>query len=124
MFKKSKEFNLARSEGFKKPGVEGDGASGCFAITSFRIVRKSTRRDESFSRWTRPVRTARPSARGALRLATPSLYSNVRSILNKFLEFQIYVYERKPDIICLCETFIGPDITNAQLALDGYQCIV
>ena len=30
------------------------------------------------------------------------LYSNVRSILNKLLEFQDHVYEQKYDVICLC----------------------
>ena len=34
------------------------------------------------------------------------LYSNMRSILNKFLEFKAYVYDNKPDVICLCETFL------------------
>ena len=36
------------------------------------------------------------------------LYSNMRSILNKFLEFKVYVYDNKPDVICLCETFRMP----------------
>ena len=45
------------------------------------------------------------------------LYSNVRSILNKLLEFQAYVYEQQPDVICLCETFVRPDISSALLSL-------
>ena len=52
------------------------------------------------------------------------LYSNVRSILNKLLEFQAYVYEQQPDVICLCETFVRPDISSALLSLTGYDMVV
>ena len=52
------------------------------------------------------------------------LYANIRSILNKLLVFKAYVYDKKPDVICLCETFLRPEITNAQVSLDGYQCVV
>ena len=52
------------------------------------------------------------------------LYSNVRSILNKLLEFQAFVFEQKYDVICLCETFFRDDISNALLNLPGYDMVV
>ena len=44
--------------------------------------------------------------------------------MNKFLEFEAIVYDRKYDMICLCETFVRPDISSAQLALGGYDLVV
>jgi rhodanese-related sulfurtransferase len=52
------------------------------------------------------------------------LYGNVRSILNKMLEFRALVFERKPSIILLCETFVREDIADAFLSVQGYDCVV
>ena len=52
------------------------------------------------------------------------LYSNVRSILNKLYEFCAYICECNPKIILICETFAGPDICDALLALAGYEMVV
>ena len=52
------------------------------------------------------------------------LYSNVRSILNKMLEFRALVFDTKPTIIMLCETFTRDDISKAFLDLDGYECVI
>ena len=52
------------------------------------------------------------------------LYGNVRSILNKMLEFKVLVCDLKPSIIMLCETFAKSDIGDAIIAIDGYDCVV
>ena len=52
------------------------------------------------------------------------LYGNVQSILNKMLEIRAVVYDVKPSIIMLCETFTRDDISKAFLRIDGYELIV
>ena len=44
--------------------------------------------------------------------------------MNKLLEFQAYVFEQQPDLICLCETFVRSDISSALLALEDYDMVV
>ena len=41
------------------------------------------------------------------------LYGNVRSILNKLLEFKALVYDIKPSIVMLCETFARSDMLKS-----------
>ena len=45
---------------------------------------------------------------------------NARSIINKKTELNIMVDDIKPHIICITESWANNDITNAELALEGY----
>ena len=51
------------------------------------------------------------------------IFSNVRSIVNKFNELASLVSIEKPDIIALTETFLRPDLPDSLFALEGYQII-
>ena len=45
---------------------------------------------------------------------------NDRSIINKINELNIMVDDMKPHIICITESWANDDITDAELALEGY----
>ena len=45
---------------------------------------------------------------------------NARSIVNKVADLQLLVYSLKPDIICICETWLDHDIDSSSLSLTGY----
>ena len=45
---------------------------------------------------------------------------NARSIINKKTELNIMVYDIKPHIIGITESWADNDITNAELGLEGY----
>ena len=51
------------------------------------------------------------------------LYTNCRSILNKIDLLRGHVSVLLPDFVCLVETFVRPDITDAFLALEGYNLV-
>ena len=47
---------------------------------------------------------------------------NIQHILPKIDELRIImVFEKCPDILGLCETFLEPDIENQQVAIEGYD---
>ena len=49
---------------------------------------------------------------------------NVQRILPKIDELRIIMAnDRCPDIMGLCETFLGPNITDSQVAVDGFEFI-
>ncbi len=48
------------------------------------------------------------------------IYLNARSIINKRLEFEALVNIEKPDVIGITESWAHPDITDAEVELDGY----
>ena len=50
----------------------------------------------------------------------PKQKLNARSILNKKNELDIMVYEIKPHIIGITESWANNDITDAELGLEGY----
>ena len=52
------------------------------------------------------------------------LYTNARSILNKIDDLRTSVTDLQPDFVCICESFVKHDISEAYLSLDGYQLIV
>ena len=51
------------------------------------------------------------------------LYTNVRSILNKINEINTTASILDPDIICLVETWLYPNISSGILNLTGYNII-
>ena len=51
------------------------------------------------------------------------LYTNCRSILNKIDLLRTHVSVFLPDFVCLVETFCRQDITDAYLALEGYNLV-
>ena len=51
------------------------------------------------------------------------LYSNVRSILSKLDELQALVCDSLPDIVCICESWANPDISNSLLNISNYNII-
>jgi len=44
---------------------------------------------------------------------------NARSIVNKLSEFQLLLSSDKPDIVCIVETFLASDITDATVIGDN-----
>jgi hypothetical protein len=48
------------------------------------------------------------------------MHWNCNSLLEKFIEFCVYVEEKKPDIILLYEIKASQEITNSELNLKGY----
>ena len=46
---------------------------------------------------------------------------NCNSIRNKLVEIKVYIYNTKPDIVCLCETFIKKHEPKF-IGYDGYWC--
>ena len=49
------------------------------------------------------------------------LYYNVRSLLPKIDELRAVCETSKPDVICIVETWLDHNITNNELAIQGYQ---
>ena len=49
------------------------------------------------------------------------LYYNARSILPKHDELQTIVSTRKPDILCIVETWLYEDILDSEVSLQGYK---
>lgn len=50
-------------------------------------------------------------------LATKCTYSSI----NKYEELKAYIYEKKPDIILITETWANDKITDAELKHNGYE---
>ena len=48
------------------------------------------------------------------------MFTNIRSIRNKLIEFHSMVAIRNPDIICLVETWLSPEIKNNIFKLPKY----
>ena len=67
--------------------------------------------------WERRRGRAGHKAAAPLRL----LYTNVQSVFNKLDELSALAAEDCPDFILLTETWCNPSITNAGLAIPGYQ---
>ena len=51
------------------------------------------------------------------------LYLNARSILSKLDLLQTHVFDNKPEIIAVCESFTNCDIGDALLGIEGYELI-
>ena len=49
------------------------------------------------------------------------IYTNARSIVNKFSEFELLIDECKPDIIGLTETWLHEDIQESEIKIPGYN---
>ena len=49
------------------------------------------------------------------------LYYNARSILPKHDELRLVVEVHNPDIVCIVETWLSPDILDSEISLSGYQ---
>ena len=47
-------------------------------------------------------------------------YVDARSIVYKMSELELYVYEEKPDIIGITESWTFEDLQNSELNIDGY----
>ena len=63
------------------------------------------------------VQSVKPTKRSTAKL----LYFNARSILSKLDLLQSHVYDNKPDIIAVCESFTNSDIGDAHLGVEGYE---
>ena len=48
------------------------------------------------------------------------MYTNARSVINKMDMFQATVFELKPDVIGITESWANDNIGDAELSLDGY----
>ena len=51
------------------------------------------------------------------------LYLNARSILSKLDLLQTHVYDNKPELIAVCESFTHCDIGDALIGVEGYELI-
>lgn len=51
------------------------------------------------------------------------LYCNCQSVIKKLEELKVYVFDIKPDVICLNETWTNDDHTNGYLSLPGYEVV-
>ncbi|XP_032237538.2 uncharacterized protein LOC116618187 [Nematostella vectensis] len=74
-----------------------------------------------------PETTGTPSvddvAAGTLKASIPSLvYSNIRSIQHKIDELQTVVNLNRPQIVCITESWLHPDIPDAAVNLPGFSC--
>ena len=49
------------------------------------------------------------------------LYTNIQSVFSKINEIVVNTVDQNPDIILLTETWCNPSISNATLAIPGYQ---
>ena len=65
------------------------------------------------------VQSVKPTKRRTAKL----LYFNARSIVSKLDLLQSHVYDNKPDIIAVCESFTNSDIGDAHLGVEGYELI-
>jgi len=48
-------------------------------------------------------------------------YTNARSIVNKFEQFETYVHDLNPDIIGITESWTASHIFDSELTIDGYD---
>ena len=48
-------------------------------------------------------------------------YTNARSIVNKFEQFETYVHDLNPDIIGITESCTTSHIFDSELTIDGYD---
>jgi Reverse transcriptase (RNA-dependent DNA polymerase)/Endonuclease-reverse transcriptase len=48
-------------------------------------------------------------------------YTNARSLPGKIDELRAIAAVQKPDIILICETWTNPEVSNAELTVDGYN---
>lgn len=48
---------------------------------------------------------------------------NIRSILPKFADFEACVSKMKPDIICVCETWLNLSTADTQVSMPGFNLI-
>ena len=51
------------------------------------------------------------------------LYLNARSILSKLDLLKTHVWDNKPELIAVCESFTNSDIGDALLGIEGYEII-
>jgi len=51
------------------------------------------------------------------------LHYNVRSLLPKLDNLKAECIIFKPDVVCICETWLGRDIDDTELSIDGYRTI-
>jgi hypothetical protein len=74
------------------------------------------------------ARERQPGADHGRRTATDEIktikiyYTNSRSLVSKIDELRATATDKQPDIILICETWTNPEISNAELTIDGY-CI-
>ena len=47
-------------------------------------------------------------------------YVNARSIVYKMSELELYIFEEKPDIIGITESWTFEELQNSELNIDGY----
>ena len=48
---------------------------------------------------------------------------NARSIINKMVEMESYVYALKPDLIMITESWTIEDISDAELSIDDFAIL-
>ena len=46
---------------------------------------------------------------------------NIRSLINKIDELKYYISLLKPNIICICETWLNSDIYDSEINIEGYS---
>ena len=51
------------------------------------------------------------------------LYFNARSILLKISELQAVCLASNPDIVCITETWLSPEIGDLEVTIPDYSCI-
>ena len=49
------------------------------------------------------------------------LYFNARSLLPKFDELSLLTDSHRPDVICITESWLCPDILDSEISISGYQ---
>ena len=49
------------------------------------------------------------------------LYFNARSLLPKFDELVLVVHTHVPDVVCITEPWLCPEIQESEVSLPGYQ---
>ena len=49
------------------------------------------------------------------------LYFNARSLLPKFDELLLLTDSHRPDVICITESWLCPDILDSEISISGYQ---
>ena len=65
----------------------------------------------------------KPSTRNNCSSNLNILYFNARSILPKIDYLRTICSVRSPDVICVVETWLCPDISNSELSMDGYTVV-
>ena len=49
--------------------------------------------------------------------------TNIRSICNKYNDFVLFLASENPDIICVTETWLHPDVPDSLFCPNGYNII-